>query len=121
MGTHNKQQPPESRYLIHFRVAGDTVDKSRARQILAGLAPAMKDISSGKYQLAYSSHDTGTFGILIKTSSTIKEIGDTIDRIPGDTLQSSLILKDDQYMILRMDYGGKFQGFGTAMKWLQHN
>lgn len=115
-----KQSPSEPRYLINFKI-GTELNQSRARKVCAGVAAAMKDISCGKCQLAYTSHDAGTFGILIKTTLPIKEITSTIDRLPGDTLKSSLILKEDQYMILRLGEGGTSIGYGPAMTWLQHN
>ena len=90
----------------------------------------LNEISSGRSQLAFSSHDGASFAMLTKTHLDARGIIRRIEspgekdrlygRGPGN-LPTSPILNDDELLVIEVGEDFADRKLGKATTWLQHH
>lgn len=104
----------ERRYLVVVQLGQSEVGIDRIQEAAPAIRQALDEISDGDCQLAFASHDGGTFGFLLRSAMDAGEIRTGLDANQGTRSGDSILV---------LEAGEHFSGtgFSRAGAWLQHH
>ena len=107
-----------NKYIVIIRVAN--ASNERIREVAPKIFDEIKNISNDDSQVAFTTPDGSTFGILLKTSLSAKMISTRLCGNASTDQRPSILMRDDSILVIQVSDDAAENGFKKAVNWLNH-
>ena len=107
--------------LAVIRIGSQDATRSRINEAAKNVIAVIDRLSEKENQLAFTTKDGDSFGILMKTDVPLRVLREELCGTSKSSAQGSPLLNNDSCLLLEIGEEFDGRGFSRAWTWLQHH